>query len=947
MTGLSRQPRATTEGNHPLCYNPALMTALCPQPAPIAFPSRRAALDFLTTHSGLIICALFFLTGLFLAADYGVIGDVFRHREVALINLQYILGQGDLSGIPDSFLHWYYGVSFELPLLILEQVLGLEDFYYVHLLRAILTHLLFIGGGYCCYRLACRLFGSRLIALFALLLFLLHPRIYAHSYFNAADLSLVSLFAIALYLTERAFRRDTVGAFVLLGIVVGLAADLRIMGLMLLPAVAGMRVLDLARGVSSRKHILLTGGVFALATLLTDYALSPYAWTSPVDALTGSLSLHNNLIGPSVLFQGTAYPSADPPPHYGLTWFVITTPPAIMLLGFIGIAAVLGKSIAQPAAIFRNSRLRFSLLLLACFILPLLAIAPLDADIYDGWRLLYFCYVPFSLLAAGGLHWVAGALSGWHWRRAGAYGLAGLGLGLTLLQMAQLHPAQHLYFNSLVNRVDSDYLKSQYNTDYWSLALTEGLEHILERHPGQPLALWVKLRLAANLTPAQRQPLTIGITGQDPDYHLVDAWAEPPRDTAFNSIYENPIYNNRLIAVKPLDAARMEPAAAASYTELYRQATAREPLIRAEYDIFLNGRTLTFIKENCQPGDRAIPFTVTVFWNDRERPPGRLSDLGRKARFSNSGVRLGQRCLAVIQLPDQPIAHIIAGQYADPNDEPTIHKWLNPQGHIIFILPSDFGRRIWAAAHSFTGPGLTEMTAALRESGPQPFADTAFTLFREKGRLIYHRQPCQWADTQRQFFLHIIPERVSDLPPQRRQYGFDNRGFSFYWQRGLFFDNQCLASVPLPDYPIAQIRTGQEGIWEFTGHFPITDRALREAAAAIAVRPPYIQSVFDLYLWNRQLIYRRQPCAASDTTAQFFLHLIPQDTDHLPEEQRPYGFANRDFLFDRRGGRLDRMCLAIVPLPDYPIASIRTGQYAPGQGQLWAAELALDEREGQ
>ena len=923
------------------------MTDPCPQPAPIAFLSRRAALDFLTTRSGLIICALFFLTGLFLAADYGVIGDVFRHREVALINLQYILGQGDLSGIPDSFLHQYYGVSFELPLLIVERVLNLEDFYYVHLLRATLTHLLFIVGGYCCYRLACRLFGSRLIALFALFLFLLHPRIYAHSYFNAADLSFLGVFAIALYLTERAFRRDTVGAFVLLGILVGLAADLRIMGLILLPAVAGMRVLDLARGSGRRKHILLTGCLFALTVLLTDYALSPYAWTSPVDALTGSLSLHNNLIGPSVLFQGTAYPSADPPPHYGLTWFVITTPPTILLLGLIGMAAVVRQGIAQPAAIFRNSRLRFSLLLPACFILPLLAIAPLDADIYDGWRLLYFCYVPFSLLAAGGLHWIVGALSGWRWRRSGVYGLAGLGLGMTLLQMAQLHPAQHLYFNFLVNRVDSDYLKSQYNTDYWSLVLTEGLQYVLERHPGQPLALWVKLRLAANLPPAQRQPLTIGITGQDPDYHLIDTWAEPPTDTAFNSIYEHPIYNNRLIAVKPLDAARMEPAAAASYTELYRQATTREPLIRAEYDIYLNGRTLTFIKENCQPGDRAIPFTATVFWNDRERPPGRPSDLGRKSRFSNSGVRLGQRCLAVIRLPDQPIAHIVAGQYADPNDEPTIHKKLSPQGHIIFIPPSDFGRRIWAAAHSFTQPGLTEMTAALRDAQPKPAADPAFTLFRENGRLIYYRQPCQWADTQPPFFLHIVPERAADLPPQRRQYGFDNRGFSFYWQRGLLFDNQCLASVPLPEYPIAQIRTGQEGNWEFTGHFPVTDPALQEAAAAIANRQPYIQSVFDLYLWNRQLIYRRQPCAVSDTAAQFFLHLIPQDTDDLPTERQHYGFANRDFLFDRRGGRLDGICLAIVPLPDYPIASIRTGQYIPGQGQLWAAELAIDGREGQ
>ena len=34
--------------------------------------------------------------------------------------------------------------------------------------------------------------------------------------------------------------------------------------------------------------------------------------------------------------------------------------------------------------------------------------------------------------------------------------------------------------------------------------------------------------------------------------------------------------------------------------------------------------------------------------------------------------------------------------------------------------------------------------------------------------------------------------------------------------------------------------------------------------------------------------------------------------------------------------------MAIVDLPDYPIARIRTGQYDES-GQLWAAEFALPE----
>ena len=46
---------------------------------------------------------------------------------------------------------------------------------------------------------------------------------------------------IALYLTHRAFRRDTLSAFLLCGIGVGLAINMRPFGLMLLPVILAMR----------------------------------------------------------------------------------------------------------------------------------------------------------------------------------------------------------------------------------------------------------------------------------------------------------------------------------------------------------------------------------------------------------------------------------------------------------------------------------------------------------------------------------------------------------------------------------------------------------------------------------------------------------------------------------------------------------------------------------
>ena len=282
---------------------------------------RAAALNFMAARSGLILCAIFLMVGLATAGDYGIGLDETLQRRNAQANLNYIRGQADRVAT-DLYHDRVYGVVFELPLLLAEQALGLTDGYHIHRLRFTLTHLFFIIGGYFCYRLAYRLFNHRLLAILALLIFLLHPRIYAHSFFNSKDPVFLSMLMLALYLLERAFRRNTIGAFLLLGVAAGLLTNLRIMGLMLIPAVIALRGLDgfYAGGRPERKRILLTAGLFALAAGLTLYAVTPYAWTNPVDYLLTSLNQTAN--HPNVkfdLFQGRLLASSAMPPHYGLT----------------------------------------------------------------------------------------------------------------------------------------------------------------------------------------------------------------------------------------------------------------------------------------------------------------------------------------------------------------------------------------------------------------------------------------------------------------------------------------------------------------------------------------------------------------------------------------------------------------------------------------------------
>ena len=192
-------------------------------------------------HSlALILWCLFLVAGLAIVDDYGVSWDTMYQRLLPINTLNYVLHDNPtLLRTHDRF----YGAAFELPLLLLtERILGLEDPRHVHLARHVLTHLWFLIGGFCCYLLAWRLSGDRLAALLVMLLFLLSPRLYAHSFFNSKDAAFASVFVMALLLASRAFDKDSVRAYRWCGAAAGLLVNLRIMGVVLLAVVLVFRL---------------------------------------------------------------------------------------------------------------------------------------------------------------------------------------------------------------------------------------------------------------------------------------------------------------------------------------------------------------------------------------------------------------------------------------------------------------------------------------------------------------------------------------------------------------------------------------------------------------------------------------------------------------------------------------------------------------------------------
>ena len=127
-------------------------------------------------------------------------------------------------------------------------------------------------------------------------------------------------------------------------------------------------------------------------------------------------------------------------------------------------------------------------------------------------------------------------------------------------------------------------------------------------------------------------------------------------------------------------------------------------------------------------------------------------------------------------------------------------------------------------------------------------------------------------------------------------------------------------------------------------------------AGAIRLDAPLVQgepaarAEFDLHLKDGELIYFKQPCDPYDTRKRFFLHIVPKNANDLMDEARRRGFDNLDFRFEEHGGLYGRQCLASVPLPEYGIAAIETGQteltrdwparfWRKSWKKLWQAEL--------
>lgn len=104
---------------------------------------------------------------------------------------------------------------------------------------------------------------------------------------------------------------------------------------------------------------------------------------------------------------------------------------------------------------------------------------------------------------------------------------------------------------------------------------------------------------------------------------------------------------------------------------------------------------------------------------------------------------------------------------------------------------------------------------------------------------------------------------------------------------------------------------------------------------------PMVRSLFDLYLFDDQLVYVKDRCSDREIDRRLYLQVHPSHIDVLSGDHWRRGYERMNFAFasryySYRNAIRNEKCVLVLPLPDYDISCIRVPK------GYWEAEYCTD-----
>ncbi len=518
-------------------------------PSLIFFQLIFAEMEIFLTIKQKTILAIVFLVFLIVGAisydDYGIAWDEPNQLEIGKINYEYMTGRSDT-----VLQHHdrYYGVAFEMPAYMLQQALGIEQTASIYNFRHALTHLLFIIAIGFFFALLWKLFGNFNAALLGSLMLWLHPRIFAHSFFNSKDLVFMSIFIIGLYTLLLLIEKPSGKRIFFHALASALLIDTRILGI-ILPFLTFMIMLPVFFKESQSRKTFLKYSVLTIALI---YLFWPALWGDPFLLGKSFARMSHFPFRYEVLFMGKLIPAVQIPWSYIPVWIGISTPPFILLLYFTGFFFLLRNYFRKPDEWFHSPKKWFILSIASFPIDFTILLIIFNSTLYDGWRQVFFFY-PMLLLAAAYTYFQLLRL--WQNKKTAVRILNGfiiIFILLTALKLYKLHPYEQVYFNHFVSKKDENRRKS-FEMDYWGLSYREAIGYLLQTDHNPKLKICFANAAGPNnilYFPMEDQKrIVVTEKPEDADYFITNYRYHPQDYPYENEFYKIVRGENRILSV--------------------------------------------------------------------------------------------------------------------------------------------------------------------------------------------------------------------------------------------------------------------------------------------------------------------------------------------------------------------------------------------------------------
>ena len=496
---------------------------------------------------GAIVVTLGFIfyasLGIYFAQDYGISWDEGYSKERGDQNLAFLLS-GDKDVFTSKNLN--RGVSFELVLSAAAEILvPTHDLRQTFILRHRITFISFWIGSVFFFLLVKAVTKSTKYAALGVLMLVITPRIFAHSFYNSKDLTFLSTFIISIYTLYRLLKIQSLKAASLHGAVIGFALGVHFWGIVLIPMTTVFLFLETwFKRLSIDKFFQIIGTTIFSWSLFV-FGLWPYSWQAPL-AIFKETFIKTSSFSTSypVLFQGNLYQSTNLPVTYLPTWISITTPILYLVFFLVGSWILYKEVKISPIRYLKKDTGK--LIVLLWFWAPVVAVMVKGNNLYDGWRHLFFVYPALIIISLLGFQnlWQKTKR---HIEKIVLVAAIMFQFVFTSQSIIKLHPFQNVYFNLFVGPNS----QQDYDLDYWGLSYRKGIEYLIAHDTRPTISIYVdnlpgKLNLNM-LEQKDQKRITLTENINQADYFITNFRAHPENYTQFGDAIYNVERNNKIL----------------------------------------------------------------------------------------------------------------------------------------------------------------------------------------------------------------------------------------------------------------------------------------------------------------------------------------------------------------------------------------------------------------